>query len=368
MSRSATNLVSSSFDFFLSHTFLSSIFRLRPKVLIISLFVLEANVWLDHYQPSLQAHAIDVPGLSPMFPSVQCTANGDVCQATLGEGEINAAASMSALLFSDAFDLRKTYFIVAGVGGISPHRGTLGTAAFARYTVQVLQQYALDRKDTPKNWTSTLWNYGTTMPGIYPLSTYGTEAFKLNTALAERAYNISKIQTAGRLNDSQPAQAFRSRYDYAPANQKPAVILGDVTTSDTFFAGATLATQIEDTVSVLTNGSSTYTLTAQEDNAILEALVRAQIAGRADYSRAIILRTGSDFDRAPPGLSEYDSFSYAQGGFEPALANLFIAGSPVVDAILKDWKEYRRGIAHPPGFYGDIWQTLSLGPGRKPAV
>ncbi|KAE8250626.1 hypothetical protein A4X13_0g4542 [Tilletia indica] len=353
-----------------SRSVIQSIFAVRPKVVIVSMFGLEADAWLDQFTPSLYARNITVPGLSPVFPQVHCTAKADVCQITTGEGEINAAATMTAFFLSDKFDLRETYFFIAGVGGISPERGTLGSAAFARYAVQVAQQYALDRKDAPPEWNYTYWNYNTREPDEYPLATYGTEVFKLNTALVERVYNVSKTEAEHKLNDSAEAQAYRSRFPNAPANEKPKVILGDVTTSDLYFTGVTLSSQFDHVVTTLTNGSATYTTTAQEDNATLEALVRAQRAGKADYSRAIVLRTGSDFERAPPGLSEYDAFEFAQGGFGPASANIYIAGLPVVQDILRNWDAiYHRGIAPPPsGFYGDIWQTLSYPPGQAPPL
>ncbi len=40
-----------------------------------------------------------------------------------------------ALTFSDRFDLRRTYFLIAGIAGIDPARGTIGSAAWAKYLV-----------------------------------------------------------------------------------------------------------------------------------------------------------------------------------------------------------------------------------------
>lgn len=77
---------------------------------------------------------------------------------TTGEAEINAAATsklpsglrsrrivkltfgvlqVMALTLSTTFDLTQSYFLVAGIAGINPYHGTLGTAAFARFSVQV---------------------------------------------------------------------------------------------------------------------------------------------------------------------------------------------------------------------------------------
>jgi len=50
-----------------------------------------------------------------------------------------------------------------------------------------------------------------------------------------------------------------------------------------------------------TNNTGVYSLTAQEDNASFEAMIRADKAGLMDFSRVILMRrTASDFDRAPP--------------------------------------------------------------------
>src|SRR5262245_20303667 len=68
-------------------------------------------------------------------------------------GHSNAAASMTALVFSRMFDLSRTYFIVAGVGGIDPALGTLGSTAWARYLVEFGIQWEIDARDIPVDWT-----------------------------------------------------------------------------------------------------------------------------------------------------------------------------------------------------------------------
>jgi purine nucleoside permease len=58
------------------------------------------------------------------------------------------------------------------------------------------------------------------------------------------------------------------------------------------------------------------------------------------------LRAGSDFDRPPQGVSNVDNLlDYQnQGGFVPALNNLYLAGSPLVNAIVKDWPHWKDGV------------------------
>lgn len=70
--------------------------------------------------------------------------------------------------------------------------------------------------------------------------------------------------------------------------------------SDVYFAGTLLAEAFGNYTELVTKGRGTYCTTAQEDNATLEAMVRAHKAGLVDYSRIIVLRTASDFDRASP--------------------------------------------------------------------
>jgi len=66
--------------------------------------------------------SIPVRGLSPDYPNILCNSD-DVCQMVAGEGHANVAASTMALILSERFDLRRTYFLIAGIAGIDPHQG-----------------------------------------------------------------------------------------------------------------------------------------------------------------------------------------------------------------------------------------------------
>lgn len=113
-------------------------------------FYLESDAFLNNYKPSLYGINITVPGLSPRFPQVHCIATGEVCHVTTTEAEINAAASMSALVYSRLFDLTETYFLIGGIAGINPNYGTTGTVTFARFAVQLMLQYEIDTRQLPK--------------------------------------------------------------------------------------------------------------------------------------------------------------------------------------------------------------------------
>ncbi|MGF7188811.1 purine nucleoside permease [Robbsia andropogonis] len=313
--------------------------RQPVKVLIVSMFGPEGKVWLDHLG---KTRAIRVAGLSPDYPDVHCTRD-DVCVLTTGMGHANAAASMAALLYSGRFDLRKTYFLIAGIAGIDPAQGTLGSAAWARYLVDFGIQWEIDAREIPANWQSGYLGINTKSGTEKPPLDYRTEVFQLDEALLQRAYALSRNAV---LTDSVEAQAYRAKYPGAPANQPPSVIQCDTLSGDTWFSGTALGQRARDWTKLLTDGRGVYCTTQQEDNATFEVIKRGAAAGLADTRRVAVLRTGSDFDRPPPGGSNVNNLLdyQQQGGFVPAVDNLYRAGKPLVDAIVKDWPHWKDGV------------------------
>jgi purine nucleoside permease len=311
----------------------------QVKVMIVSMFGPEGKVWLDHLGPW---QAIPVDGLSPDYPDVHCNAQ-DVCVMTTGMGHANAAASMMALTFSPRFDLRHTYFMVAGIAGIDPQQGTLGSAAWAKYLVDFGIQWEIDAREIPSDWNSGYLGINTKSPADKPPLDYRTEVFQLNPQLADTAFALSRDVA---LADNSTAQAARAKYNYAPANQPPTVIQCDTLAGDTWWSGTKLGERAREWTKTLTDGKGVYCTTQQEDNATYEALKRAASVHRVDLSRVAVLRAGSDFDRPYQGQSSADNLlNYAaQGGFEIALDNLYRAGNPLVQQIVTHWNEWRAGV------------------------
>ncbi|KAL9051065.1 MAG: hypothetical protein Q9162_006238 [Coniocarpon cinnabarinum] len=321
------------------------------------MFPPEGEVWYGIPDFDLLANNITVPGLSPLYPAVHCTENNDVCQLIIGEAEVNAASSVTALVLSPQFDLTSTYFLIAGIAGVNPHQGTLGDVTFARYAVQAALQYEFDAREIPANFSTGYFPQGSTSPSEYPQSIYGTEAFEVNAALRELAVGYARQAV---LNDSTEAQAYRANYGPAMlGSQPPSVRKCDVTTSDTYFSGTLISEALGNYTTLVTNGTGVYCTTAQEDNATLEALLRGAVAKLVDFSRIIIMRTASDFDRPYPGESDLQNLIYEeQGGIEPALTNIYLAGIQIVNGILNDWTStYLSGIPA-PNYIGDILGTL----------
>lgn len=320
----------------------------RPvKVMIVTMFAPEAKTWLDRLGPW---QAVRVAGLSPDYPDVHCNAS-DVCVMTTGMGHANAAASTMALAFAPQFDLRRAYFLVAGIAGVNPHLGTVGSAAWADWLVDFGLQWEIDGDGRPRGWPTGYLGINTKNPAQKPPLDYRTEVFRLNPKLADAAFALSRGVA---LADSAEAKTARARYAYAPAyapaNRAPTVIRCDSVSDDTWFSGTALGERATGFTRQLTGGQGRYCMTQQEDNATYEALKRAAAAQRVDLDRVAVLRAGSDFDRPYKGESNAANLlGYAsQGGFAPALENLYRAGYPLVSAIAGNWSAWREGVPAAP--------------------
>lgn len=272
------------------------------------------------------------------------------------------------MVYSGKFDLTSTYFLIAGTAGVSPKVATLGSVTFARYAIQVALQYELDAREMPSNFSTGYVPQGATSPWVYPQIIYGTEVFEVNDDLRHMAIAFAKKAT---LNDSDAAIAYRANYRttsaYSAGAGKPSVVACDVATSDVYYSGTLLSEAFENTTTLFTNGTGVYCTTAQEDNATLEVLVRAAAVKLVDFSRIIVMRTASDFDRPYAGEAAIVNLIADQGGFEPAIQNIYLAGVQVVEGILNGWgKTFAEGV-EATNYIGDIFGTLGgtpdFGPG-----
>ncbi|WPP01395.1 purine nucleoside permease [Pseudomonas sp. HR96] len=321
------------------HAYAAEAPPVQPKVMLIAMFGPESQHWIERLKLTRD---IPVPGLSEDYPAVHCN-DQQVCLMTTGMGQTNATASTLALALAPQFDLRKTYFVVAGIAGINPKLGTLGTAAWAHYLVEFGTQWEIDPRDAPKSWPTGYLGINTKGPKEKPPLDYKTEVFELNPALQAKAYALSQHVV---LSESKESAAWRKHYPQAPANLAPVVTRCDTVAGNTWFSGTRLSERAEEWTRLLTDGKGAYCTTQQEDNSTYEALLRASRLGRVDIQRLAVLRAGSDFDRPYPGYSEVDNLlKYAdQGGFVPALENLYRAGEPLVKDIIEHWAQWEQGV------------------------
>ncbi|KAK0611809.1 purine nucleoside permease-domain-containing protein [Immersiella caudata] len=295
------------------------------------MFAPEAEVWCKNMPASglgnLLAVNISTPGLSMLFPHAHCLADYSVCQYS-----------------------------------------TLGGVVLARYAVQVALQFELDAREMTENFTTGDFPYGKSQSNQYAAKQYGTEVMELIEDLREIAYALA---SKARLADNAQAAQYRARYkplkDLAAATMGASVAKCDTATSDVYCSGKLLSESFENITGVCTNGMGRYCMTAQEDNAILEVLVRMAIWRLVDFGRAILMRSGSNFDRPPPGVSAYEHLAVLhQNGFPIAIQNLFNAGIEIVKGILEDWDStFGKGIK-PSNYIGDVLGGLGGQPGFGP--
>lgn len=286
---------------------------------------------------------------------------------------INAALAISALTASNAFDLSKTYFMLSGIAGVNPKVATIGAVAFAKFAVQVDLQLEFDRRETPSTWSTGYVPIGASSRDSYPSHIYGSEAFELNDDLRQVVIPFTRMAS---LEDSADAAKNRALYSDSPgsiyhaATLDPSIVEGDVTAGNMFFHGDLLCEGFEKVAKLYTSGKAEYYMTAQEDMAIMAALLRAAIQKQVDFSRIILMRAGSNFDRSystnePPSITSV----LDHGGFVPACRNLYLSGLKVVGGILEGWPTKFENGVEPKNYIGDVFGSLGrvpdFGPGKE---
>jgi purine nucleoside permease len=312
----------------------------KPKVMVISMFAGEAKPWLENEELT---DKITVPGLFEEFPEVACNSDG-LCHFTTGMGYANAASSMSAVLYSNLFELTETYFLVAGIGGVDPEDGTLGSAHWARFVVDAGLKHEIDARQMPEDWPTGYLGLGADKPGEKAKWQAGTELFRLNETLLQKAFALSRHTE---LLDGNEAAAYRAAYGVAPANGTPMISICDTMSDNTYWHGEKIAEAMGAWTRLITNGEGNYCTTQMEDNATLTALKRGAQAGLIDFDRVAVLRTGSNFDREAPGQTAIESLRAKSGGFLLATTNAYRVGSKLTKAITADWQNWKASVPHP---------------------
>jgi len=275
----------------------------------------EGQLWLEGEELDQVSEG---PGsYSPLY----CNAARDHCPVITGMGKANAAATIMAVGLSDQVDLTKAYILVAGIAGIQPDDGTIGTAAWAEWVVDGDLAHEIEFYEMPANWSYPYFHLGCDEPCCDDGWTTGTEVYHLNPTLTEWAYLLSRDV---KLVDSEKGRSYRLNFpEGTAARRAPFVTKGDILTSDTYWQGKMLSDWAEWWTKQFTGGQGNYCVaaTAMEDTGTLTALFRLAAAGRIDLNRVMILRTASDFDQPYPGQTTLQSLQADSGGYMPAIQN-----------------------------------------------
>ena len=264
-----------------------------------------------------------------------------------GEGPSRMAASLTALGYDPRFDLSHAYFVLAGIAGVDPNAGSVGSAAWAKHVVTG-EAHEIDAREIPSDWTTGYVPLPRTKPYEEPVppadSVWGTAVYTLDPGLVDWAYGRTKGVS---LPDTPVLRTVRALYTGMPAAQKPAVVFeGDTLASGIFWVGAKLNRWAEDWTRYWTHGQGTFAMTAEEDGGMLQALTFLSQAHKVDLSRVLVLRTASDYDMPPPGQSAAELLASegTEAGFPAFRASVdaaYAVGSPVVLELANHWNAYR---------------------------
>src|SRR5580698_6441321 len=145
------------------------------------------------------------------YRSLRYNAKDHVLGIVTGAGKASAAASIMALGLDPRFDLKRAYWILAGIGGIDPNRASIGSAAWASHIVDGDLAYEIDAREIPANWPTGIVAYDRATPFEQPapptVSDNGILAYDLNGGLASWAYGLTRGLT---LADDNKLKAVRA--------------------------------------------------------------------------------------------------------------------------------------------------------------
>jgi purine nucleoside permease len=287
-------------------------------------------------------HQLPFPtGYRPLYLS-----SDGILGIVTGVGAARAAASIMALGLDSGpaprFDLTRALWLITGVCGIDPARGSLASVVLPEYIVDGDLTHELDSREIPPNdpsWPDGFVPLGKTTPYEHPRADRfeGGDGivFRLNSQLVQRAYGLVKdIELMDK-----PSMALRRR-EFAPADtawRAPHVLLGDELSSGTFWHGKLMCERARRWVKYQTEGRAAYTITAMEDTGILQSLTFLAAAGKVDLARVLIARAASNFDQQREGIGAAQSLAETKvttySAYLPALENAWRVGSRILNDL-----------------------------------
>ena len=319
------------------------------KVVVVAMFEVgndtgdqpgELQYWVE------RDHLDRVYPLPAGYHAVRMNGEGEMAVLT-GQGTAHAAATIMALGLDARFDLSHAYWLIAGIAGGSPERISLGSAAWARWVVDGDLGYEIDAREMPADWTTGYIPLRKTRPFEPPAAPLDGQVYALNGELAKFACNLTRNLP---LADSDRLKEVRSHFDGAAAQRAPAVMLGDEVSSSTYWHGKLSDAWAAEWMRYFTGGQGELATTAMEDTGTLQSLRGLASAGRVDWNRIMVLRTVSNYDQQPRGLTAADSLAHQRIGsysaYLPSLEAAYTVGHAVVKELLEHWNRY---AAEAPG-------------------
>jgi purine nucleoside permease len=298
----------------------------------------ELQYWVE------RDHLDRIYPLSAGYHAVRMNGDGEMAVLT-GQGTAHATATIMALGLDPRFDLSHAYWIVAGIAGGSPDRVSLGSAVWARWVVDGDLGYEIDAREIPPDWSTGYLPLRKARPFEAPAAPLDGQVCALNKGLAEWAFNLTRtIQLA----DSEHLKEIRGSFDGAAAQRPPFVTMGDEVSSSRYWHGKQFDAWAAEWVSYFTNGQGEFATTAMEDTGSLQSLQFLANAGKVDWQRILVLRTVSNFDRQPRGMTAADSLAMQRvgkyGAYLPSLEAAYTVGHAVVSELIAHWPKYEQTV------------------------
>lgn len=322
------------------------------KVVVVAMFELgedtgdqpgELQYWVE------RDHLDRVYPLPAAYHSVRVNDDGEMAVLT-GQGTAHAAATIMALGLDPRFDLTHAYWLIAGIAGGSPDHISLGSAAWARWVVDGDLGYEIDAREIPPDWPTGYLPLRKTRPYETPAAPLEGQVYALNPALTQWAFNLTRSIP---LPDSDKLKQIRTDYDGAAAQRPPFVMLGDEISASTYWHGKLLDEWASEWVPYFTGGQGKFVTTAMEDTGTLLSLKNLANAGRIDWQRILVLRTVSNYDQQPRGMSAADSLARqrigAYSAYLPSLEAAYTVGHAVVHELLANWPRYANAVVSTEG-------------------
>ena len=315
------------------------------KVVVVTMFERGSPTGDD---PGEMQFWVEREKLDRVFPFPQgmqsLRGNGEgVLALCTGVGTAKAAAAVMALGLDPRFDLTHAYWVVAGIAGIDPADGSLGSAAWAEWVVDGDLGHEIDGREIPREWTTGFIPLRRSVPYEQPRKVPDEgEVFHLEPKLVDWAYRLTKDV---RLDDSDAMRAQRARFSGVNARRPPFVMKGDTISSMTFWHGKLLNQWANDWVKYFTDARGNYVTTAMEDTGTLQSLTLLGPTHKVDARRVLVLRTASNFDQQRDGITAAESLAETKIGsyaaFLPSLEAAHRVGSVVVHELVRQWARYR---------------------------
>ena len=321
------------------------------KVVVVTMFEVGADTG---DQPGELQYWVERDHLDRIYPlpaayhPARMNDRGEMAVLT-GQGTASSASTIMAVGLDPRFDLTHAYWIIAGIAGGSPDRISLGSAAWARWVIDTDLAYEIDAREIPPDWTTGFIPLRKTRPFEQPAAPLPGQVYQLNSSLTEWAYSLTKNIP---LADSDKLKQVRLNFDGAAAQRPPFVTIGDEVSSSTYWHGKLFDAWAAEWTRYFTDGKGEFATTAMEDTGTLQSLRFLANAGRIDWSRILVLRTVSNFDRQPRAMTAPESLAQQRIGtysaYLPSLEAAYTVGHTVVNELLTNWPKYAATVPQQP--------------------